>query len=94
MEIDGGKPSGVDRRCKMTNIGLEMRDIGVNVSCVEGGEVELHAVELKTYGVRYVISVMPFQVFSKRQEVRTQVKIIAREDSQLIMFQGVFIKRD
>jgi hypothetical protein len=26
--------------------------IGVNVGCVEGGEVELYAVELNTYGVR------------------------------------------
>ena len=50
--------------------------MGVNVGCVEGGEVELHAVGLFTY-------------------VRTQVKIITREDNQFIIwFQGVFIERD
>jgi hypothetical protein len=36
------------------------------VGCVEGGEVELYAVELITYGVRYVISVMPLQVINQR----------------------------
>ena len=41
-----------------------MCDIGVNVVCVEAGEVELYAVDLDTYRVRYVMGIMPFQVVS------------------------------
>lgn len=36
------------------------------MGCVESGEVELYAVELNTYGFRYVISVIAFQVVDQR----------------------------
>ena len=36
------------------------------MGCVEGGEVKLYAVELNTYGVRYVIRVIPVQMVNQR----------------------------
>jgi hypothetical protein len=36
------------------------------VGCIEGGEVELCALDFNMYGVRYVISVIPFQVVNQR----------------------------
>lgn len=63
VKINGGQPSGVDCRCNAVNVRLE---IGVDAGGVEVGKVELDAVGLDTYGVRYVIGVIPLRVGNQR----------------------------